>query len=241
MIVGYPASGKSTLASKLDGALLSRDKEGGTIEDLLPKFRALLQNGKKDVILDNTHLTRAIRKTFIDACIEFGVEIEAWYLRNTIEDSQIKLLHRMYMKYGEMYMTGKSSVADPGVFPPAVLFRARRDFEPPIIDEGFSRICTIDVEPLKFDRRRYRERAVFVCPPAKVDARAYPGWHVVEIGTCPHPVAGPIVCYCRKPQVGLIMKAIEERKLDPRRCVVVGTSKSDETMAARMNLPYQKN
>ena len=63
-------------------------------------------------------------------------------------------------------MTGKpekntDAVKDPNVFPPAVLFSARKKFEVPTIDEGFSKIIKIYAKPIKWDGRKYRNKAIF--------------------------------------------------------------------------------
>ena len=69
MLIGFPASTKSTFAKGIQEnvpstVILSRDKEGGKIEDLLPKAEKALQEGHL-VVLDNTHLTKQSRKIFI--------------------------------------------------------------------------------------------------------------------------------------------------------------------------------
>ena len=156
LLIGFPASGKSTYVEKLkakypkNGVVLSRDDMGGKIADLLPKALELLA-AKKTVILDNTNLTREIRKPFIALGKELGAPVTAIHLKNTIEDSQIKALHRMYQKYGEIFWTGKGGAAaagDPGVFPPAALFAARKRFEPPVADEGFDKVTVVEAKPL---------------------------------------------------------------------------------------------
>jgi hypothetical protein len=45
---------------------------------------------------------------------------------------------------------------------------------------------------------------------------------------CPHRPA-PISCYCRKAQSGMAVNAIEEYKLDPTKCIMVGDMTKDKT------------
>jgi histidinol-phosphate phosphatase family protein len=47
---------------------------------------------------------------------------------------------------------------------------------------------------------------------------------------CPHR-AYPQVCYCRKPMPGMGVEFIEEYKLNPSECIMVGDMKSDNTFA----------
>ena len=173
VIVGFPSSGKSTYAKKLltkyskNGIILSRDTLGGLIEDILPKLKEILEsNNKSTVIIDNTNITVDTRKPFIKLAQSLQLNIEAHHVINSIEDSQIKVLHRMFERYKNIYMTGKpekntDASKDPNVFPPAVLFSTRKKFEVPTIDEGFSKIIKINAKPIKWDGRKYRNKAIF--------------------------------------------------------------------------------
>ena len=173
VIVGFPSSGKSTYAKSLlsknskNTIILSRDTLGGLITDIIPKLKEILEsNNKSTVIIDNTNITTDTRKPFIKLAQAFQINIEAHYIMNTIEDSQIKVLHRMFERYKKIYMTGKpekntDAAKDPNVFPAAVLFAARKKLEVPTIDEGFSKIITINAKSIKWDGRKYRNKAFF--------------------------------------------------------------------------------
>lgn len=74
MIVGYPSSGKSSVAKEyiMKGYThINRDINGGTISNLIPVFNRALIGGKK-VILDNTFPTVESRKGFIDVAQKNG-------------------------------------------------------------------------------------------------------------------------------------------------------------------------
>ena len=173
VIVGFPASGKSTYAKMLlkkyskNGIILSRDTLGGAIADILPKLKELLESKNNyTIIIDNTNITVDTRKPFIKLAHAATVPIEAHYIANTIEDSQVKTLHRMFDRYKQLYMTGKADKnteahKDPNVFPPATLFSMRKKLEIPKLDEGFTNIITIQAPPIKWDGRKYRNKAVF--------------------------------------------------------------------------------
>jgi D-sedoheptulose 7-phosphate isomerase/D-glycero-D-manno-heptose 1,7-bisphosphate phosphatase len=55
---------------------------------------------------------------------------------------------------------------------------------------------------------------------------------------CPHR-AGVITCFCRKPQSGLGIEAIEKYKLDPEKCLMIGDKTTDRTFARRLGIEFQ--
>lgn len=59
----------------------------------------------------------------------------------------------------------------------------------------------------------------------------------IDFNFCPHTVP-PIVCYCRKPGVGMGIEFIEKYKLDVSQCIVVGDMTTDETFAKRCGFKY---
>ena len=168
ILIGFQASTKSTAAKEIlanvsNAVLLSRDTEGGTVESLVPKAEKLLQDGKV-VILDNTNLTKKTRKLFIDLAKKLNVPVDAQYFKTTIEDCQIRHLRRMYEKFGEIYQTGTSTKhkKDPHCFGSVVLFKARKDLEVPTKDEGFSKVIMRQVPPISWDKKIYKNKALFL-------------------------------------------------------------------------------
>jgi len=326
ILIGFPASTKSSYAQKIlnkckkNGVILSRDAEGNAVSlsDLLPKAEDLLKN-KKIVILDNTNLTKKVREPFIKLAESYKVSIYGIYFKTSIEDCQIRALDRMWNKYHEIFLTGKpdksdkpdkkhdantkNAAKDPNVFPPAVLFSARKQLEEPSLSEGFTKLKVIDVDYPKFDKRKFNKKALFLDIDGTLrttndDAYKYPvrpdqvhllydavkmkeqldsyikkGYKLIgvsnqsgiakksvtdaavkecfdktrellgytekefEILYCPHN-AVPIQCYCRKPQVGMPMYAIEKYHLNPQNCIMVGDMKTDETMANRLKIQF---
>lgn len=312
VIVGFPASGKSTYAENLKtkiktSIIVSRDDNGGKIEDLLPVVENHLENGLS-VIVDNTHMTKASRKIFVDLGNSLNIQVEAHHIVNSIEDSQMKVLHRMYQKYGYIFMTGKTKKGtegydDPNVFLPAVLFSARKHFQEPEDSEGFAKIVKVKASSLSLDGRKYRNKAIFFDIDGTLRETShlehkYPlnksevvllkdaelmknvlkkyiddGYKLVGVSNqsgvskkiisdtqvaecmeetrrllgftekefpiiwCPHQ-AVPVACYCRKPQIGMLMYFVENMKLNPKKCLMVGDRTVDETTASRMGVPY---
>jgi FMN phosphatase YigB (HAD superfamily) len=61
----------------------------------------------------------------------------------------------------------------------------------------------------------------------------------IDVRYCPHP-AGPPVCWCRKPLPGLGVLLIERYRLDPSRCVYVGSGPQDPGFARRLGFGYRE-
>lgn len=151
MVVGYPASGKSTVTKELikNGAVsLNRDTEGGTIASLLPKLEALLKDGK-DVVLDNTFPTAEVRKPFIDVARQHNADISCSLMSTSIEDAQFNVVQRAIGLIGKFPTPEAIKAAKhTNIFPPTVLFKYKKEFQKPDVSEGFSK-----VEMIKFVRQ----------------------------------------------------------------------------------------
>ncbi len=145
MVMGFPASGKSTLTKKLveKGAVsLNRDVEGGTIASLLPKMEALLNSGK-DIVLDNLFPTVEVRKPFIELAQKHGTTINCALMSTSIEDAQFNVVQRAINLIGKFPSPEEIKKAKhTNIFPPAVLFKYKKDFQKPTIEEGFSKVET---------------------------------------------------------------------------------------------------
>ncbi len=61
--------------------------------------------------------------------------------------------------------------------------------------------------------------------------------HDIEYFFCCHSIP-PVVCYCRKPSVGIFIHFIEKYKLDTEQCIFVGDQTTDKTAAARCKIKY---
>jgi len=163
MIVGCPASGKGTLSKSFidQGYItLNRDTEGGTISNLLPKMEMLL-NSQKNIVLDNTFSTAETRKPFINLAKQYKAKMLCLIMSTSIEDAQINALFRMYDRYGKVFLTAKDmkDIKDPNIFPSAVLFKYRKEYEKPDMSEGFDSIkVTLFIRKL----RGYQNKAIIL-------------------------------------------------------------------------------
>ena len=146
LLMGFPASGKSSIAKnyRKDGAdgffILNRDTLGGKVESLVPKMRQLAIDGK-NVLLDNTFPTVTSRKPFIEMAKDLGVKIECLWLTTSIEDAQVNACHRLVEEFGHLPTPDEIKAENsPNIYPPAVLFKYRKEFEAPTTAEGFSKV-----------------------------------------------------------------------------------------------------
>jgi len=140
LIVGYQASGKSTLSQTLinQGYIhINRDKEGGSIAGLVPLVEAAIKSGK-NVVLDNTFPTKAGRKMFIELARKHKASITCYWLNTSIEDAQFNACTRLIKMFGSLPSNNDIKKSKhPNVFPPAALFGYRKEFEKPTTQEGF--------------------------------------------------------------------------------------------------------
>jgi len=141
LVCGLPASGKTTITNQYPTyERLNRDLVGGKVVDLLPKLEVLISSSK-DVIIDNLFTKVSDRKPFIDLAEKYNVEIKCIWQTTSIEDCQVNACRRMCSKFGKVLTPEElKKEKDPNTFPPAVLFKANKEFEKPNINEGFSEI-----------------------------------------------------------------------------------------------------
>jgi HAD superfamily hydrolase (TIGR01662 family) len=147
LVLGYPASGKTTVTQdyvKRGYVRLNRDVMSGKVDDLLHPLENYIMGGQGTFVLDNLFATRASRKPFIDLGRKHGLAVNAVVMGTSIEDSQYNACTRMMEKKGKILSPEEIKAArDPNLFPPAVLFAYRKDYQKPEKSEGFTDITTV--------------------------------------------------------------------------------------------------
>lgn len=153
----------------------------------------------------------------------------------------------------------------PGIVPPRALTRYREEHEPLDEDEGFTAIERVPfvrrpargggilvldprhLRPDLADRLRGRpERLVVVgWQPAPYAAHAEIVAAIrdraaslgldADVGICPHG-AGPQVCWCRKPLVGLVVEMLRKHAADPQVSTVADLGPAERTMARKLGM-----
>jgi aryl-alcohol dehydrogenase-like predicted oxidoreductase/histidinol phosphatase-like enzyme/predicted kinase len=177
LVMGLPAAGKTTFSERLVARgyrRLNRDDRGGRVRGLLPALDAALAAGERQIVLDNTYVSRKSRAEVVRAAADRGVAVRCVWLSTPVEDAQVNAAWRLVSRYG--MLPDEESIAalgkkDPSAFLPGVQFRYQRELEPPDPSEGFS-----SIEVVPFEGRRWpghEARAVLIwCDGLLVRSRA---------------------------------------------------------------------
>lgn len=148
LIGGMPAGGKTTVTQRfIDQGYtrLNRDILGGKVNDLIPPMLAALRAGN-NVVMDNLYATIASRSEVLKAAKEIGVDVHFILMSTSLEDAQFNACCRMMERCGKILQPADHKVApykdDPNLFPVAVLYKYRKEFQKPTIAEGFASVKT---------------------------------------------------------------------------------------------------
>ena len=176
VVMGIPGSGKSRLAGDYTDrgyARLNRDDRGGSMRQLDDALDQALTSGVRNIVLDNTFLTRAARSHVIETARRHHVGIRCIWLDTPLAQAQINLVERLLDRFGSLPAPDEIRVLarhEAGWLTPTSQMRTLRELEPPSPDEGFT---TVDHVP--FERsaiRRGRRAGLFVAAAAP----GRPGW-----------------------------------------------------------------
>jgi histidinol-phosphate phosphatase family protein len=169
LLVGFQASTKSSFANHIlqsapNIVILSKDEEKNkTSEYLVQRAEEHLLQGKT-VMIDNTNLTIASRKPYIELAKRIHVPIVARYFKTSLEDCQIRHVKRMYDLFGYIPQLGKLTDGSkhPHAFGPGALFAARKALEIPKKEEGFQMVIVDPVSPVSWDPVMHHKKALFL-------------------------------------------------------------------------------
>jgi aryl-alcohol dehydrogenase-like predicted oxidoreductase len=176
VVMGVPGAGKTRLAEEYSDrgyVRLNRDERGGSLQELAEELESALASGTRQVVLDNTYLTRASRNYVVETAARHGVVARCVWLDTPLSQAQVNLVERLLNRFGELPTPERlKTVArtEPGLLAPTAQMRAFRELEPPSQDEGF-----VEVEHIAFARAPHPERTrtgVFVAAPVM----AHAGW-----------------------------------------------------------------
>ena len=123
IMIGYPASGKSTFAKgKLGEHILIQGDVLKTTPKMIKASRQYLKEGKS-VVIDATNGKKANRKMFIDLGKEFHIPVRCFVMNTSIEKS---------MELNE----NRAVVANVKKIPKIAYYTFRKYYEEPTSDEG---------------------------------------------------------------------------------------------------------
>jgi HAD superfamily hydrolase (TIGR01662 family) len=164
LVGGMPAGGKTTVTRQYTEQgyqRLNRDLVGGKVDDLLPRLEQLLAAGEL-VVMDNLYATRESRAGAVKLAKKAGVPVRFVLMDTSLEDAQFNACLRMVERCGKVLHPEDHKQAayrdDPNLFPVAVMYRYRKEFQEPTTAEGFAA-----VEKVKFVRQypaEWKNRAV---------------------------------------------------------------------------------
>ncbi len=168
LVMGVPGAGKSRVAAEhvARGYLrLNRDERGGTLAELAGALHDALTSGYREVVLDNTYLTRAQRSHVVETTSRYGIAARCIWLDTPLAQAQVNLVERLLDRFGSLPSPDELAQAarlEAGLLTPTQQMRAFRQLEPPTDDEGFA-----SVEHVPFARTpRAGSAGVFVAAAA---------------------------------------------------------------------------
>jgi aryl-alcohol dehydrogenase-like predicted oxidoreductase len=270
LVMGLPGAGKSRVAveyAERGYVRLNRDERGGSLRELAGALDEALAAGTRDVVLDNTYLTRAARSHVVEAAARHGVAARCIWLDTPLAQAQVNVVERLLDRFGELPGPAELQLVareEPGLLAPTRQMRAARELEPPSKDEGF-----VSVERRPYVRaERAGTEGVFIAaaavealPLAELPSTPVPclvfDWRPgadgseldeaetvasllpgpVEAALCPHP-GGPPICWCRPPLPGLPLAFARRHGVDPLRSAVVGVRPAHRTLANALGARY---
>lgn len=144
--MGFPASGKTTtVQSFVDQGYtrLNRDSVGGSMDDLNRLAEKTLLDTSK-LVLDNLYPTVESRKAIIALGKRHKIPVRCYLMDTSMEDAQLNACLRMMKKHGFIPNPKDfNALKDPNTFPPAVIYKYRKEYENPTIKEGFDQVLVM--------------------------------------------------------------------------------------------------
>lgn len=146
LVMGIPGAGKSRVARDYEArgfARLNRDERGGSLRELAGALEAAVVDGARQLVLDNTYLTRAARSHPIDVATRAGLTVRCVWIDAPLAQAQINLVQRLLERFGALPSPDELrqlARREQGVLAPTSQMRAVRELEPPSTDEGFAAV-----------------------------------------------------------------------------------------------------
>lgn len=165
---GSPASGKTSLNEKykkLGYKILSRDKRGGSMKDLL--FYLMSHSKKYDkVVIDATFPTIESREAYIEYAKSVNKTIGCHIVNTSKDDALINAILRVHKITGEFYFYHDEIPSkwknNPQIYVYPAIFSFFKTKKTPSKTEGFDKLIKTKFERVWDDVDIYKNKAVFV-------------------------------------------------------------------------------
>jgi aryl-alcohol dehydrogenase-like predicted oxidoreductase/predicted kinase len=264
IVMGIPGAGKSRVAEQYRErgyGRLNRDEAGGSLRSLASALDKALASGGRQIVLDNTYLTRASRSWVVEVAARRRARVRCVWLDTPLGQAQVNLVQRLLERFDHLPSPAelRAVAREPGLLAPTSQMRSLRELEPPDEAEGFAEVERVDFvrdardgrsgvfvaasgvrEGWEADDRGMPHLLFDWIPEGGVEALAdlverLPG--PLDVAVCPHG-GGPPVCWCRPPLPGLLLAFARTRGVDPARSTLVGTSAAHRTLAANLGAAF---
>lgn len=138
ILVGYPGSGKSTIANTFPDnyLIISTPNTNQMIQIAKPHINT------RSIIFDSTNHTIALRSKIIQFSQKHNTPCHCIWLQTNIDTSIERMLHRAHFTYNNTPIINTYNNT-PINFTINSVYNYRKSFEPPTLNEGFQSIKTI--------------------------------------------------------------------------------------------------
>jgi AAA domain len=238
------------------------------LRDIAAALDKQLASGARQVVLDNTYLTRSARSYVVEAAGKHRVAARCVWLDTPLAQAQVNLVERLLERFGSLptpeALRARARL-EPGLLAPTSQMRALRELELPDADEGFASVHQIPFE--RSPARRGERGGAFVAAaavelvPEKSDAVAphlvfdwMPGSPPDALADAVRDLAsrvsgpvegaicphpgGPPTCWCRPPLPGLPLAFARAHGIDPAHSTLIGSSPAHRTLATTLGARY---
>ncbi|MFX1286827.1 MAG: HAD-IIIA family hydrolase [Promethearchaeota archaeon] len=166
VIMGYPASGKTVIAKEYEKQgyhRLNRDEMGGSLDGLVNHLDRLYKSEKVNkFIMDNTYPTIKSRSSVVKWAHNNNFKIECKWIDIEVGDALYNASKRMIDTYGKLLPPEEIKVSkDIGIYSPAAIYRYRKAFEKPTLQEGFQEVEKVPFTR-KMDKEIYTNKAILL-------------------------------------------------------------------------------
>ena len=265
LVMGIPGAGKSRVAQQYveRGYLrLNRDERGGTLRQLADALDDALAAGAREIVLDNTYLTRAWRNDVVATAASHGLAVRCMWLDTPLAQAQVNLVERLLDRFGRLLAPPElkaaarqepgrahAHAADAGASRARAAGRRRglRKHRAGAVRAGGTGGTARRVRGRRRSGAASRvARRHSAASPLRLAAR----W----VDRRPRRPRGfdlgarrdgglrapgrPPTCWCRPPLPGLVLEFARRRDVDPARSVLVGASPAHRTLATALDAKY---